>query len=239
MDFISEFLTTHFWVAVGQIAVIDILLGGDNAVVIALACRRLPRHQRTKGIVLGTGVAIVLRVILIFFAMALLRVPLLKLGGAVLLLWIGVKLIAPTPEADHKNISASEHLWAAVRTIAIADLVMSLDNVIGIAAVAQQAGEQHEMVLVVFGLLLSVPIIIFGSQLVLRLMDRFPIIILGGGMLLGWIAGGMTPSDPILQPHIPQTAAWHYGAAAAGALLVLLLGLLLRKRYRRQRPTPA
>lgn len=234
MDLLAEFLTTHFWVAVGQIALIDILLGGDNAVVIALACRRLPAHQRTRGIVLGTAAAIALRVLLIVFAMALLRVPLLKVVGALLLLWIGVKLIAPAPEAEHGDVGASEHLWAAVRTIVVADFIMSLDNVIGIAAAAQQAGERHELVLVTFGLLLSVPIIVFGSQLVLRLMDRFPFIVLGGGMLLGWIAGGMMPTDPVLLDHVPQTPTWHYGTAATGAVLVLITGWLLRTRHKRQ-----
>ncbi|WP_367351002.1 YjbE family putative metal transport protein, partial [Ottowia sp.] len=136
----EDFLTAHFWVAVGQIILIDILLGGDNAVVIALACRQLPKAQRTKGIVWGTVGAIVLRVILIAFALTLLKVPFLKLVGGLLLLWIGVKLIAPDDEDGHDNIQGSDKLWGAVKTIIVADLVMSIDNVIAIAGAAQGAG---------------------------------------------------------------------------------------------------
>lgn len=231
MDILAEFLTAHFWVAVGQIIAIDILLGGDNAVVIALACRKLPAHQRTRGIVLGTAAAIVMRVILIVFAMALLRVPWLKLVGALLLIWIGIKLIAPGDD-DHEDVQASDKLWAAVRTIVVADLVMSIDNVIGIAAAAQQAGEQHEVILVVFGLLVSIPIIVLGSQIVLKIMDRYPFVVILGGMLLGWIAGGMLLTDPALTPWLPQGDAWHYVFAAAGALVVLLVGVVLQKRKR-------
>lgn len=225
----EEFLTAHFWVAVGQIILVDILLGGDNAVVIALACRRLPPAQRTKGIIWGTVGAIVLRVILIAFALALLHIPYLKFVGALLLVWIGVKLIAPE-EDDHSGIQSSDKLWVAIRTIIVADLVMSIDNVIAIAAAAQVAGEQHELLLVIFGLLVSIPIIIGGSQLIMRVMDRFPVIITLGGMLLGWIAGSMAHTDPALRPYLPQEPAWHYGAAVLGALLVLVLGKLMLSR---------
>lgn len=222
----EEFLTAHFWVAVGQIILVDILLGGDNAVVIALACRRLPPAQRMKGVVWGTVGAIVLRVVLIAFALALLQVPFLKLIGALLLVWIGVKLIAPPPD-DHNEIESSDKLWVAIRTIIVADLVMSIDNVIAIAAAAQVAGEKHELLLVSFGLLVSIPIIIGGSQIIMRVMDRFPVIITLGGMLLGWIAGSMAHGDPVLQPYVPQDRIWHYGLALAGALLVLALGRLM------------
>ncbi|QTD45576.1 TerC family protein [Ottowia testudinis] len=231
----EDFLTAHFWVAVGQIIMIDILLGGDNAVVIALACRGLPPHQRTKGIIWGTVGAIVLRVILIAFALALLQIPFLKLVGALLLIWIGVKLIAPDDEDDHANMQASDKLWGAVKTIIVADLVMSVDNVIAIAGAAQTAGEQHQLPLVIFGLLVSIPIIVWGSQLVLKLMDRFPIIITLGGMLLGWIAGTMAHTDPALVNHIPQDRPVHYALGVAGALLVLAIGKLVQSR----RPPPA
>ncbi|MBU2409701.1 MAG: TerC family protein, partial [Gammaproteobacteria bacterium] len=194
----EQFLTPEFWVAVGQIIMIDILLGGDNAVVIALACRKLPPAQRTQGILWGTAGAIVLRVILIFFALTLLAIPFLKLIGALLLVWIGIKLLAPEHDDAHGNISASDKLWAAVKTVIVADLVMSVDNVIAIAGAAQGAGENHQMALVIFGLVVSIPIIVWGSQLVIKLMDRFPIIITAGGMLLGWIAGTMAVSDPAL-----------------------------------------
>ncbi len=226
----EEFLTAHFWIAVGQIIMIDILLGGDNAVVIALACRKLPPHQRVKGILWGTAGAIVLRVILIAFALTLLQVPFLKLVGAALLLWIGVKLLAPQDEDEHSSIQGSDKLWAAVKTVIIADLVMSIDNVIAIAGAATGAGEKHQLPLVIFGLLVSVPIIIWGSQMVLKLMDRFPIIITVGGMLLGWIAGTMAHTDPALLHWLPQTSAWYYGLGIAGALLVYVGGLVLRSR---------
>lgn len=231
-------LTPAFWVAVGQIILIDILLGGDNAVVIALACRKLPGNLRTKGILWGTAGAIALRVILIFFALTLLAIPFLKLVGAVLLLWIGIKLLLPEEEEGHGTIEASDKLWAAVKTVIVADLVMSVDNVIAIAGAAQGAGQAHQMPLVIFGLLVSIPIIVWGSQLVIKLMDRFPIIITVGGMLLGWIAGTMAVTDPALidpatLPQMPKLAAtdvMRYGAGMAGALLVLLLGKWLAAR---------
>ncbi|MCW5627740.1 MAG: TerC family protein [Rhodoferax sp.] len=226
----EEFLTAHFWIAVGQIIMIDILLGGDNAVVIALACRKLPPEQRTKGILWGTAGAIILRVVLIAFALTLLQVPYLKLVGAALLIWIGVKLLAPQDEDEHSNIEGSDRLWAAVKTVIVADLVMSVDNVIAIAGAATGAGEQHQLPLVIFGLLVSVPIIIWGSQMVLKLMDRFPIIITIGGMLLGWIAGTMAHTDPAVVDWLPQTKTWYYGLGIAGALLVYLAGVVLRGR---------
>jgi YjbE family integral membrane protein len=219
----AEFLTGAFWVAVGQIILIDILLGGDNAVVIALACRGLPPKQRKLGIIYGTAGAIVLRVILIAFALALLAIPYLKLVGALLLIWIGVKLLMPQDEDDHGNIQSSDKLWGAVKTVIIADLVMSVDNVLAIAGAAESAG-QHQLFLVIFGLVVSIPIIVAGSQIVLKLMDRFPIIITLGGMLLGWIAGQMMYTDPGLKPYLPESKAWEYGAAIAGALLVLVIG---------------
>ena len=231
----EEFLTAHFWVAVGQIILIDILLGGDNAVVIALACRQLPENQRLKGILWGTAGAILLRVALIAFAITLLKVPFLKIAGAALLIWIGVKLITPHDEDAHGNIQASDKLWSAVKTVIVADLVMSIDNVIAIAGAAQNAGEQHQMALVILGLVVSIPIIVWGSQIVLKLMDRFPVIILLGGMLLGWIAGGMFQTDPMLKDLIPQEQSWHYALGAAGALLVLAIGQALKARHARSK----
>nr|MDP2191746.1 TerC family protein [Rhodoferax sp.] len=225
----EEFFTAHFWVAVGQIIMIDILLGGDNAVVIALACRQLPAHQRTKGILWGTAGAIVLRVILIAFALTLLQVPYLKLVGAALLLWIGIKLLAPQ-EDEHSSIQGSDKLWAAVKTVIIADLVMSVDNVIAIAGAATGAASEHQLPLVIFGLLVSIPIIIGGSQMVLKLMDRFPWIITVGGMLLGWIAGTMAHSDPAVKDWLPQTMVWGYGFGIVGALGVYFVGMVLKNR---------
>jgi YjbE family integral membrane protein len=230
----------QFWVAVGQIIMIDILLGGDNAVVIALACRKLPDAQRTKGILWGTAGAIILRVILIFFALTLLKIPFLKLVGAVLLVWIGIKLLMPQDDDEHGNIQASDKLWAAVKTVIVADLVMSVDNVIAIAGAAETAGGSHTMPLVIFGLLVSIPIIVWGSQLVIKLMDRFPMVITAGGMLLGWIAGTMAVSDPALTGYIPQVqseggkpaipSSITYGAGIAGAALVYILAQVFKRR---------
>lgn len=227
----EAFSTPAFWIAVGQIILIDILLGGDNAVVIALACRGLPPKQRRLGIIYGTAGAIGLRVILIAFALALLTVPYLKLVGAVLLLWIGVKLLVPHDEDDHANISASDKLWGAIKTVIVADLVMSVDNVLAIAGAAESAGA-HQLPLVIFGLVVSIPIIVAGSQIVLKLMDRFPWIITAGGMLLGWIAGQMAYTDPAAKPYLPDQKVWEYAAAAAGALIVLLIGKTLQRRRR-------
>jgi YjbE family integral membrane protein len=238
----EQFMQADFWIAVGQIIMIDILLGGDNAVVIALACRRLPARQRTKGILWGTAGAIALRVVLIFFALTLLAIPYLKLVGAALLVWIGIKLLLPDDGEGHGEIQASDKLWAAVKTVIVADLVMSVDNVIAIAGAAEGAGGEHKMPLVIFGLLVSIPIIVWGSQLVIKLMDRFPMIITVGGMLLGWIAGTMAVSDPAVmgyfptvpppRPGLPPEVAdsVRYGAGVVGALLVLALGLLLKRR---------
>jgi YjbE family integral membrane protein len=222
-------LTAPFWIAVGQIILIDIVLGGDNAVVIALACRGLPPAQRKMGIIYGTAGAIVLRVILIAFALALLAVPYLKVVGAVLLIWIGVKLMMPSGDDDHTNITASDKLWSAVKTVIVADLVMSIDNVLAIAGAAEGAGS-HQLVLVIFGLLVSIPIIVAGSQIVLKLMDRFPIIITLGAMLLGWIAGQMAWTDPAIKPYLPVEKVWEYAAAAGGALLVLAISKIVVAR---------
>ena len=232
------FMSPAFWIAVGQIIMIDILLGGDNAVVIALACRKLPPKLRTKGILWGTAGAIVLRVILIFFALQLLAITFLKIVGALLLVWIGVKLLVPEHEDGHGNIEGSDRLWGAVKTVIIADLVMSVDNVIAIAGAAETAGGGHTMPLVIFGLLVSIPIIVWGSQMVLKLMDRFPLIITLGAMLLGWIAGTMAVTDPALvnpsvMPQLPKladSAVLRYGAGVFGALLVLALGKLIAAR---------
>jgi YjbE family integral membrane protein len=231
-------MTPEFWIAVGQIIMIDILLGGDNAVVIALACRRLPPRQRMAGILWGTAGAIGLRVVFIFFALTLLKIPFIKLVGAALLVWIGIKLLAPDEEGEHANIQSSDKLWGAVKTIIMADLVMSIDNVIAIAGAAESAGGDHTMGLVIFGLLVSIPIIVWGSQLVIKLMDRFPLIIVLGGMLLGWIAGTMAVGDPaVASPDqwtwmvkVAQTETVKYLAGTIGALLVLALGKWIAAR---------
>ncbi|HVE11322.1 MAG TPA: TerC family protein [Paraburkholderia sp.] len=228
-----EFFATLHWGAVFQIIVIDILLGGDNAVVIALACRNLPPDQRWRGIVWGTVGAIVLRVVLIAFAVALLDIPLLKFAGGLLLLWIGVRLLAPAHDA-HANIKPADKLLTAIKTIIVADAVMSLDNVIAIAGAAEQADPEHRIALVIFGLAVSIPLIVWGSQLVLRLLDRHPIVISLGAALLGWIAGGLIINDPAGDRWpILDTPAAEYGMSIACALFVLVAGHLLKRRNAR------
>ena len=216
-----------FWIAVGQIIAIDILLGGDNAVVIALASRRLPVQQRTQAIFWGMFGAVGLRVVLIFFALELLQFPYLKIVGGLLLLWIGIKLLLPADEDGGHEINASMHLMGAIKTIVLADAGMSLDNVIGIAGAAK-----GHLGLVVFGLIVSVPIIVWGSRFVLTLMDRFPVVILGGAALLGWIAGDMIAHDVVLAAHYaalaPGVFAWT--APVDAAVLVDAIGKLGGKR---------
>lgn len=222
----SLVLDTELLLTVAQIILIDILLGGDNAVVIALACRKLPPDLRNKGIFWGMFGAIVLRVVLIFFALQLLALPFLKIVGALLLFWIGIKLLTPDDEGDHDDIKGSSHLLGAIRTVIVADAVMSIDNVIAIAG----AADGH-IGLVAFGIAISVPIIVWGSKLVLALMDRFPIVITIGGALLGWIGGEMWLGDAWLAPRLGELPQWaHYASAAAGALLVVAIGKLLAKR---------
>ncbi len=225
----------QFWVAVLQIIAIDIILGGDNAVVIALACRRLPPDLRRKGILWGVFGAIALRVVLVFFALQLLQIPFLKIVGGALLLWIGVKLLSPEHESDH-HIDASTHLWGAVRTIVVADAVMSLDNVIAIAAAAKDS-----IALVVFGLVVSVPIIVWGSKFVLILMDRFPVVIVAGAALLGWLGGGMMVGDAVVRdlPWVVEKSAWlKHVAAVAGAALVVVTGRIIAARAKPAVPAP-
>ena len=229
-----EFLSSLHWGAVIQIIIIDILLGGDNAVVIALACRDLPAGQRLRGILWGTAGAIVLRVVLIAFAVVLLNVPLLKFAGGLLLLWIGVRLLAPA-HVEHANVKPAEQLLGAIKTIIIADAVMSLDNVIAIAGAAEAADPRHRIALVIFGLLVSIPLIVWGSQLVLRLLDRFPVIVTLGAALLGWIAGGLIVNDPAGDRWpLLDTRAAEYGASIAGAVFVVALGHLLKRRNARR-----
>ncbi|MCB5363339.1 TerC family protein [Pusillimonas sp. CC-YST705] len=224
-----DFFATLHWGALFQIVMIDILLGGDNAVVIALACRKLTPHQRVRGILWGTVGAILMRVVLIFFALQLLGIPMLKVVGALLLLWIGIKLLLP--DEGHHDVSAGSSVWAAVKTILIADFVMSLDNVIAIAGAAQNAAEHHQLGYVIFGLLLSVPIIIWGSTLVLKLIDRFPVVITFGAALLGWIAGGMLVTDALVLDQFGEpTKVVKYAAEVIGAVAVVAVGKWLASR---------
>lgn len=229
MEWLTELITTMHWGAVAQIIMIDILLGGDNAVVIALACRNLPPTQRRQGIFWGVFGAIALRVVLITCAVYLLQLPMLKVVAGLLLIWIGVKLLIPHDE-DDKHIEASTQVLSAIKTIIVADLVMSIDNVIGIAGAAQAAHEHHQTLLIIFGLVVSVPFIVFGSQVILKLFDRFPIIVTFGGALLGWIGGGLVSSDIVLHDIVPQTSTLHYASCIVGAILVVLIARLVISR---------
>jgi len=221
-----EFGTPQFWLAGLEIIVINILLSGDNAVVIALACRNLPEKQRRWGIFWGAFGAIALRIVLTIFAVSLLTLPWLKLIGAVLLLWIGVKLIADESGEGGHEIKATDQLFAAVRTVIIADLVMSLDNVIGVAAAAKGS-----LTLLIFGLVLSIPLVIVGSQLIMKAIERFPILIVAGGGLLGYVAGEMAVTDTAIADWINANAHWlHWGLPVAGIVLVVGVARLLQAR---------
>jgi YjbE family integral membrane protein len=236
------FLSTTFLVSLLQVIWIDILLSGDNAVVIAMACRSLPKHQRKLGIMLGAGTAVGLRIIFAFLISELLGVPFLRIVGGLLLFWIAVKLIQGEGEETHGDIEASTSLWKAVRTIAIADAVMSLDNVVAIAAASRGHPE-----LFVFGLLLSIPLIMVGATLITNLISRFPVIVWAGAGLLGYIAAEMIVTDPAVlewlagYPNLVLPDPNHpplnlkpsgmvlYSAAAVGALFVVILGYFLAR----------
>jgi YjbE family integral membrane protein len=222
-----EITSSLFWIAVLQIIAIDIMLGGDNAVVIALACRKLPEEQRKKGIFWGVIGAIGLRVVMIFFALQLLALPYLKIVGALLLLWIGIKLMLPEGDDSHDGIDGGTTLAAAIKTIVVADAVMSLDNVIAVA------GASHgSLTLVTFGILVSIPIVVWGSKLVLALMDRYPMVITLGAALLGWIAGGMLLTDPAMPESVAKAVPYgSYVFGALGAALVVLVGTLLARKH--------
>jgi YjbE family integral membrane protein len=214
-----------FWVAVLQIILIDIVLSGDNAVVIALACRNLPVKQRRLGILWGVAGAVGLRVVLTVFAVGLLGFPWLKLGGGVLLLWIGIQLLVPESEDSH-DIKPADYLLGAIRTIIVADFVMSLDNVIGVAAAAK-----GNVYLLGFGLLVSIPLIVWSSQMMLKLMERYPVIVVFGAGLLGWVAGEMIVSDLAIRDWVlAQLPSAHYLAPALGALLVVSVGKWIERR---------
>jgi YjbE family integral membrane protein len=229
-----EFLAMIDWSVVIQIIIIDLLLGGDNAVVIALACRNLHPNQRRKGIIYGTAGAIILRVILVAFAVTLLQIPFLKLVGGALLLWIGYKLMVQHDEEEH-NLDAPDKLFAAIKTIIVADIVMSLDNVLAIAGAAGQVADTtHQIGYVIFGLIVSVPIIIGGSRIVLYLIDRFPMIVTAGAGLLGWIAGGMMVTDPALVKRFGEGLAdYSTLAGIVGALGIMALGELMKRRAKK------
>lgn len=216
--------TTQFWLALAQIIGINIILSGDNAVVIALAARSLPPLQQKKAIVYGSMAAIVMRVILTVVAVEMLALPYLKIIGSLLLLWIGIQLLLPDDDGGDLEEGGPESggnpLLAAIRTILVADLVMSLDNVIGVAAAAK-----GNLPLLIIGLAISIPLIIFGSTVILKLMDRFPVIITLGAALLGYVAGEMLVTDPALVHWVDaQASVLHWVTPVAGAIVVVVVG---------------
>jgi len=223
--------TSFFWVTLGQIMMINILLSGDNAVVIALASRNLPPKQQRQAILFGSFGAIVLRVILTFFAVVLLAFPYLKIIGGILLVWIAIKMLLP--EGDGEELDGHTGLPAAIKTIVVADFVMSLDNVLGVAAAAK-----GNTVLLVTGLAISIPLIIYGSTLVLKLMERFGFIVVLGAGLLGWVAGEMLVTDPAVADWIETQAHWaHTAIPVLGAAIVVITGTWLSRVHQAQ-PVP-
>src|SRR3954469_4056755 len=213
-----------------QIIWINIILSGDNAVVIALACRGIPANRQRMGMVLGAGVAVVLRIIFTVGVVYLLATPFLKIAGGLLLFWIAVKLVVEDEEEQEGKIAETDRLWHAVRTIAIADAVMSLDNVLAIAAVAKDS-----LFLLILGLAISIPLIVAGAALIMALLSRFPIFVWLGAGLLGWVAGQMLITDPWLAERLGATLAHRLElpAAALGAAIVIGLGYVLRRRAQR------
>src|SRR5436309_14615994 len=230
----SEIGQTAFWVSLLQIMWINILLSSDNAVVIAMACRGLHPRQRLWGMILGAGVAVLLRIVFTVFVAALMLLPWLKIVGGLALFYIAAKLLVPE-EADENETEATKHLWRAVKIVAIADIIMSLDNVIAIAAAAK-----GNMALLVIGLAISIPLIIAGAALIMALLDRFPILVWAGAALLGWIVGEVIATDPVIHGYLEPRLGpdgFHYVvlfAALLGAILVLIVGGI----WRRSKQTP-
>ncbi len=214
----------EFWVGLIKIIWINIILSGDNAVVIALAARSLPQEQQKKAILFGSGAAVVLRIGLTVVAAKLLELPYLQIIGGCLLLWIGTQLLHSGDE-EQGDEGDKSNLWIAVRTILIADLVMSLDNVIAVAAAAKGS-----MPLLILGLAISIPLVIFGSKVMIRLMKRFPVIIVLGAALVGWVGGESIVGDVAIQSFVQANAWLHYLIPALGAILVVGIGKLSLKR---------
>lgn len=222
--------TPDFWIGLVKIVWINIILSGDNAVVIALAARSLPEPQQKLAVVWGSGAAVVMRVVLTVVAVRLLALPFLQIGGGALLLWIGVQLLSEDDEDENESQAhAKASLAAAIRTILVADLIMSLDNVIAVAAAAK-----GDMALLVLGLAISIPLVVFGATLMVKLMERYPLIVIGGAGLIGWVAGETIVSDAILAPYLQGNSWLHYAAAATGAGLVIALGKFIQARSRRE-----
>ncbi len=216
--------SSFFWVTLAQIMMINIVLSGDNAVVIAMASRALPPKQQKQAILWGSFGAIFLRIVLTFFAVMLLGLPYLKLTGAALLVWIGVKMLAE--DDDEEELDGHSNMWAAIKTIIIADFIMSLDNVLGVAAAAKGS-----LLLLIIGLAVSIPLIIYGSTLILKLMNRYPIIVTVGGGILGWVAGEMAVTDPAVGDWVNTHAHYlHEVAPAVCTAIVVIAGKVLARK---------
>jgi YjbE family integral membrane protein len=224
----TSMVTPQFWIAVVQIVWINILLSGDNAVVIALACRALPPRERLWGMVIGAGVASVLLIAFTAVFSVLLTLPYLRLLGGLALVWIAIKLLAPQAHDEEDTPEAAEDLWRAVRIVVIADIVMSLDNVIAVAAVAK-----GQYILLIIGLSISIPVVIAGSALILWLMERFPILVWGGAAILGWVAGDIFAGDPIVQNLFGNISpqALELAAEVIGAVIVVASGFAWRRMH--------
>jgi YjbE family integral membrane protein len=221
----AEVMTAAFWTGLATIIWVNIILSGDNAVVIALAARSLPERQQKQAVMWGAGAAVLMRIVLTIVAVELLKFPYLKLIGAVLLLWIAVKLLVPEEESGD-GIESSSNLAAAIKTILIADLVMSLDNVIAVAAAAKGS-----VLLLILGLAISIPLVIFGATMLMKLMERFPIIITLGAAILGWVAGEMAVTDPVLVQWVDENAKYlHWVGPIAGVVIVVVIGKALAAR---------
>lgn len=257
-QFENEIQQPQFWVALTKIIWINVLLSGDNALVIALACRGLQPRQRFWGMVLGAGVAVFLRIIFTFIVVTLMGIPFLKLVGGLALLFIAAKLLVPEKE-DEDDVQAAAHLWAAVRIVAIADIIMSLDNVIAVAAAANGS-----IVLIILGLAISIPMIVAGAALIMALLDRVPALIWLGAALLGWIAGEVIATDPAVAPWLHRLLDGHIALdvdttssifgfakhlkfngeigeitlALLGVVVVLIVGSIWRKRALREHEAP-
>jgi len=243
MEFLNELQTAAFWTGLLAIIWVNIILSGDNAVVIALAARSLPARQQTQAVIWGAGAAVVLRIILTIVAVELLKLPWLKLIGGALLLWIAVKLLVPE-NGGEGDIESSDNLWAAIKTILIADLVMSLDNVIAVAAVAKGS-----IVLLILGLAISIPLVIFGATMLMKLMGRFPVIVTIGAALIGFVAGEMLVTDPVVVVWFTANAHWMIdfevfsilgaklelsGAGLIGAAIIVAVGKWIGKRVAKE-----
>ncbi|HTH44704.1 MAG TPA: TerC family protein [Oxalicibacterium sp.] len=212
------------WVALLQIIIINVLLSGDNAVIIALACRSLEPKQQRNAFLIGTVAIVILMTALTAFAAVLMTIPYVEMVGAVLLLWIGIKLLLP--EEENGDVNSSENFWSAVKTIIIADIVMSLDNVLGMAGAAN-----GHMALLFVGMVITIPLILFGSAMLMKLMERFPIIVTIGAGLLGYVAGEMAVEDPALKGHLANAHYLEIALPILGALIVVIVGKTLAARH--------